>query len=50
MVPRDVPRPIGRPGSAPRAAAGITAATWLWLISSGLAFWLAVAQGVIWLT
>ena len=34
---------------APEGIAAIAPATWLWLLASGLAFWLAVAESVMWL-
>ena len=34
---------------APEGIAAITPVTWLWLLVSGLAFWLAVVESVVWL-
>jgi len=33
----------------PHGVTGITGATWLWLVAVGLGFWLAVAEGILWL-
>ena len=48
VVPTEERGRIGQP-AVPRVATGIALSTWLWLIASGLGFWLAVARGVIWL-
>jgi hypothetical protein len=42
-------RRIEQEAYAPEGIAAITPATWLWLLASGLAFWLAVIQSVVWL-
>ncbi len=34
---------------ATEGIAAITPVTWLWLLASGLAFWLAVVESVVWL-
>jgi len=34
---------------APEGIAAITPVTWLWLLASGFAFWLAVVESVVWL-
>jgi len=36
-------------GYAPEGIAAITPVTWLWLLASGFAFWLAVVESVVWL-
>jgi hypothetical protein len=33
----------------PEGIAAIAPVTWLWLLASGFAFWLAVVESVVWL-
>jgi len=40
---------VGHDLYAPEGLAAIHPITWLWLLASGLAFWLGVVEAVVWL-
>jgi hypothetical protein len=49
QVTKHEQRRVEQEAYAPEGIAAITPVTWLWLLASGLAFWLAVVESVVWL-